>query len=108
MSYEYILTFENDTDLSHFIENVSSSSLFLENSKNIDLRAPNSSSQWGYDVRLVELDLHRCLIQVATKSEAIFKLFDSILQGGNFQLTEDGDEDSISLEEALMPRKLHY
>ncbi len=105
MSYEYILTFKNEGDLSNFITNISSSSLAIKNGKNIDLRAPDSNSQWSYDVRLVELDVHKCLIQVATKSEAIFGFFDVALAGKNFLLTEDGDEDRIDLEQALKPSK---
>ena len=105
MSYEYILTFKNEADLSNLIANISSSSLAIKNGKNIDLRAPDSNSQWNYDIRLVELDVHKCLIQVATKSEVIFDLFDVELVGKNFLLTEDGDEDRIGLEQALKPSK---
>lgn len=105
MSYEYILTFKSEADLSNFIANVSSSALVKKNGKNIDLHAPDSNSQWSYDVRLVVLDVHKCLVQVATKSEAIFGVFDVELVGKNFFLTEDGDDDRIDLEQALKPSK---
>lgn len=67
MSYEYILAFKNEADLSNLIVNISSSSLAIKNGENIDLQASDSHSQWSYDVRRVELEVHKCLIQGSYK-----------------------------------------
>ena len=105
MSYEYNLTFENEVDKCSFINKISTSPLAVRRGKNIDLRAADSNSQWSYDVRLVELVTHKCLIQVAAKSEAIYILFDLALRKMNFNIIEDGDEEYVDLEHALKPSK---
>lgn len=103
MSYEYILTFDNENAMNLFFNNVAEDSLAFKDGNNINFSSPDSNSQWNYDVRLVKLSSNKCLVQVAIKSDLIFTLFKSSLMGINFNVLEDGDEEHISLEMALKP-----
>lgn len=105
MSYEYILTFENEADMRSFVSEVSKNSLANARENNIYFKASDSNSQWPYDVRLVEFHQNKCLIQVTEKSEAIFSLFNSALLGRDFNIIEDADDEFIALEKVLKPSK---